>query len=180
MASQATRIPPSLPKPHRKPLRPKNFTANLATPEINSKKPNLAIVERAEKENLEISGFDEEMNLFVEDASLSEELEGARLRTERLRLDRERGETKIREMEAAFERWMIGAERRLHDILVAEMDIRRLVRAKEHRASCLKSSAFMSLRAREEKKRWQVAQLQEKGNAVDKRISESSGSIRNK
>ncbi|KAL0922557.1 hypothetical protein M5K25_006548 [Dendrobium thyrsiflorum] len=173
MASPATRIPPSIPKPHRKPLQLKNLPANLASDAIHPKKSNLTVEERSGKENLEISGCGEEMKLSLVEVSLGEEFEAERLRTERLRMEREKGEAKMREMDAAFDRWMRAAERRLNELLMAEMDIRRVVRAKAHRASCLKSPAFMSLRASEEKKRWQAAQLQEIGNAAGKTKSES-------
>lgn len=149
MASPARRIPPSLPKPHRKPLQPKNFPAKVAAAvaasavAISSKKPNLTVEEQAGKENLQISGRGEEMKLFSEDGSLGEELEAARLRTERLRLERVRGEAKMREMDAAFESWIRGAEKRLNELLVAEMDIRRVFRAKEYRASCLVNSLIL-------------------------------------
>lgn len=126
------------------------------------KKPNLTIPhpteECAGKENREISNFVEDNRKFIR---LEEDIVAVRQRTERLRLDSETELAALIEKDAKFERWMRDSERRWAELTAANIEIRRIVRAKESRASCVISLPLVSLRAIEDEKRRQLAQLQE-------------------
>ncbi|KAG0459460.1 hypothetical protein HPP92_022588 [Vanilla planifolia] len=173
MASSATGTWRSIPRPQRKPLHPINppvaIAAVTCAVTIYPKKPISTLQRPSEgrsgKENQEIFSDSKEMELFPAEASLREELEAARQRTERLRREKERAEIEMREMDRAMDRWIRETENRTRALAAVEMELRRVLRAMEHQSSSARSSPFPSLRAREAEKRRQEGQLQEKINA---------------
>lgn len=78
------------------------------------------------------------------DASLDEELSAIRKKLERLRLDKESTEKKLKERDLMLEAWMKDFEQRGEAHQELEIEVDRLFRLKELKASCVRVSPIRS------------------------------------
>lgn len=141
--SPVARLLKSPPIPARKPLQPKNIPSDGSLGCRPKPKPiEISIAQwigDADKENRPISA----MGSF--DASLAEELEAIRRKKERLRREREKTERVLREREMVMEKEMREMERRGREQRKVEMELEKILRFKDLKASCLVKDPSLSL-----------------------------------
>ncbi|KAI3993683.1 hypothetical protein MKX01_002696 [Papaver californicum] len=112
------------------------------------------------------------------DSSLAEELGVIRKKLERLRLEKERTEKMLREMDLVLDMEMKEMEMRGKMQKEMEMEVVKLQRLNELRSFCMRAARIQSLREIEEAKKIKESQLKEEetGNEIEK--SEASSSSR--
>lgn len=129
--------------PRRKPLQLKNSNASLAPaarlPKLKPTQISPLIKGGADKENRPIRVAE----IGPLEASLAEELEAIRRRTERLRVERERTERLLRERDRVLEMAMREWERRREEQRRVGLELQRLVRLQELESSCMVSYCFL-------------------------------------
>uniref|UniRef100_A0A7N0T6U1 Uncharacterized protein n=1 Tax=Kalanchoe fedtschenkoi TaxID=63787 RepID=A0A7N0T6U1_KALFE len=149
-----------MPKPARKPLQPRNSNAiNSTVAKLKSiikrdEAPDSGVLKgrvKASEETGERDWNKENIPVTMEgfDSSLGEELIEARKRVERLKLDKEKTEEKLKERDALFELWREGLETRGKEQIKLEIEMDRLYRINELRA-LTRISPIRSLREKEE------------------------------
>ncbi|KAI3994155.1 hypothetical protein MKX01_012412 [Papaver californicum] len=112
------------------------------------------------------------------ESSLAEELGVIRKKLERLRLEKERTEKMLREMDLVLDMEMKEMEMRGKMQKEMEMEVVKLQRLNELRSFCMRAARIQSLREIEEEKKIKQSQLKEEEieNEIDK--SEASSSSR--
>ncbi|KAJ8649855.1 hypothetical protein MRB53_002878 [Persea americana] len=160
--SPVARLLKSPPIPARKPLQPKNIPSDGSLGCRPKPKPiEISIAQwigDADKENRPISA----MGSF--DASLAEELEAIRRKKERLRREREKTERVLREREMVMEKEMREMERRGREQRKVEMELEKILRFKDLKASCLRIRPVQSLREKEQEMKNRESLTQEMDN----------------
>ncbi|PKU74233.1 high mobility group B protein 6 [Dendrobium catenatum] len=150
----------------RRPLQPRNTPVTLAIelpakPATFRETPHFmqTRLEPDDKENSEVTTAlplpamaSSDFLLPAEALSLSEELEAARRQKERLRLEREKTETMLRDRDLVLEKEAREAEMRDLQHIEVEMKLQSLLRLIELR-SLLRFETISSLRKQEEEKR---------------------------
>ncbi|KAL6337593.1 hypothetical protein AAG906_037186 [Vitis piasezkii] len=143
----------------RKPLRPRNISADLDSVQIKAKPEWIEIsrVADSNKENHPVYVTPVKMESF--DASLAEELSAVRKRRERLKIEGDKVEKMLRERDLVMEMWMKEVKQRGEEQKKLEMEVDRLYRLKELR-SAMRISPIRPLREREREKKIDPAQSQ--------------------
>ncbi|KAL3533632.1 hypothetical protein ACH5RR_007153 [Cinchona calisaya] len=156
------------PKTCRKPLQPKN---SPATPILTPHQKVKPTKKNAAAEWIEISVIDEDSNKeninpllattpvksesfkFEQlDASLAEELCAIREKLERLRIEKEKTEKRLRERDSLLNMQMKELENRGEMQKMLEIEVDRLYRLKQLKLSCMRISPIRSLRDKEKEK----------------------------
>ena len=119
----------------RKPLRPRNISADLDSVQIKAKPEWIEIsrVADSNKENHPVYVTPVKMESF--DASLAEELSAVRKRRERLKIEGDKVEKMLRERDLVMEMWMKEVKQRGEEQKKLEMEVDRLYRLKELRSA---------------------------------------------
>ncbi|XP_034694473.1 high mobility group B protein 13 isoform X2 [Vitis riparia] len=143
----------------RKPLRPRNISADLDSVQIKAKPEwiDISRVADSNKENHPVYATPVKMESF--DASLAEELSAVRKRRERLKIEGDKVEKMLRERDLVMGMWMKEVKQRGEEQKKLEMEVDRLYRLKELR-SAVRISPIRPLREREREKKIDAAQSQ--------------------
>ncbi|RVW40963.1 hypothetical protein CK203_077003 [Vitis vinifera] len=143
----------------RKPLRPRNISADLDSVQIKAKPEWIenSRVADSNKENHPVYVTPVKMESF--DASLAEELSAVRKRRERLKIEGDKVEKMLRERDLVMEMWMKEVKQRGEEQKKLEMEVDRLYRLKELRLA-VRISPIRPLREREREKKIDAAQSQ--------------------
>ncbi|RZC77959.1 hypothetical protein C5167_002157 [Papaver somniferum] len=184
----------------RTPLQLKNIPANPITDDgvkskgkgksewieisLTGKENYFNVMEKVEKNNkdLEITQSTNNDNVPIKiesfDSSLAEELGVIRKKLERLRLEKERTEKMLREMDLVLDMEMKEMEMRGKMQKELEMEVVKLQRLNELRSFCMRATRIQSLREIEEAKKIKESQLKEEETENEIEKSEASSSSR--
>ncbi|KAI3911406.1 hypothetical protein MKW98_010293 [Papaver atlanticum] len=142
---------------------------------------NVMKVEKNDKD-LEINQSNNNDNVPIKiesfDSSLAEELGVIRKKLERLRLEKERTEKMLREMDLVLDMEMKEMEMRGKMQKELEMEVVKLQRLNELRSFCMRATRIQSLREIEEAKKIKESQLKEEETEIEMDKSEASSSSR--
>ncbi|KAI3874706.1 hypothetical protein MKX03_015183 [Papaver bracteatum] len=142
------------------------------------------VMKKVEKNNkdLEIiqSNNNDNVTIKIEsfDSSLAEELGVIRKKLERLRLEKERTEKMLREMDLVLDMEMKEMEMRGKMQKELEMEVVKLQRLNELRSFCMRATRIQSLREIEEAKKIKESQLKEEETENEMEKSGASSSSR--
>ncbi|XP_026424322.1 high mobility group B protein 6-like [Papaver somniferum] len=184
----------------RTPLQLKNIPANPITDDgvktkgkgksewieisLTGKENYFNVMKKVENNNkdLEIiqSNNNDNVPIKIEsfDSSLAEELGVIRKKLERLRLEKERTEKMLREMDLVLDMEMKEMEMRGKMQKELEMEVVKLQRLNELRSFCMRATRIQSLREIEEAKKIKESQLKEEETENEIEKSEASSSSR--
>ncbi|KAI3847152.1 hypothetical protein MKW92_011445 [Papaver armeniacum] len=181
----------------RTPLQLKNIPANPITDDgvkskgkgksewieisLTGKENYFNVMKKVEKNNKdpEIIQSNDNVPIKIEsfDSSLAEELGVIRKKLERLRLEKERTEKMLREMDLVLDMEMKEMEMRGKMQKELEMEVVKLQRLNELRSFCMRATRIQSLREIEEAKKSKESQLKEvKSEETETEIEKSEAS----
>ncbi|XP_023544763.1 high mobility group B protein 13-like [Cucurbita pepo subsp. pepo] len=163
---QPLATPHDLPlKSGRRPLQPKNSLPNPvpAVAKVVKSKPERIQISLPADANKENHPPIHAKAASVEscDLSLADELNAVKRKLERLRLERERTEQRLKERDMILELRMKELLQRSKEQRDLEMEVDRLFRLKELRLYCMRISPIRSLREKEREKIFADAQFPE-------------------
>ncbi|KAJ4970139.1 hypothetical protein NE237_003238 [Protea cynaroides] len=145
----------------RKPLQPRNFLVNPIDDQTKTNpKPkwvDISLAGDSDKENRLITITPHKIGSF--DSSLAEELSAIKRKLERLRLEKEKTEKKLRQKDLVLQMHMLDLQRRDEAQKQLEIMIEKLMVLKKLQSTCMRTTPIQSLRQKEQDKKLQEVQL---------------------
>ncbi|XP_043693944.1 high mobility group B protein 6 [Telopea speciosissima] len=155
----------------RRPLQPRNFLVDPIDDQLKTnskpKRIEISLAGDSDKENRLITSTPSK-NVSL-DASLAEELSSIRKKLERLRLEKEKTEKKLREKDLLLDMHLMELQRRGESQKQVEIMVEKLLALKKLQFSCIRITPIQSLREKEQEKKLKEVQLHSKEMKSDER-----------